>query len=113
VLHRLGGFVEEYFAYVEDVELSLRLRRAGYTLLYQPSARVLHRVAPVPTEPSPFQIRQRDRNRRRLVRDHYGPGARLQFALWFYPTRAARLVQYLSAGDWPRVRAVWEGALRS
>lgn len=111
VLRAVGGFREEYFAYVEDVELSLRLTRAGYALLYEPAARLLHRVDPRPAPPSPFQILQRDRNRRRLVRDHYGAGEAIRFACWFYPTRAARLVQYAAARDWPRARAVIQGAV--
>jgi GT2 family glycosyltransferase len=32
-----GGFDERYFAYLEDVELGLRLRLAGYTCRYEPA----------------------------------------------------------------------------
>ena len=113
VLRAVGGFAEEYFAYVEDVELSLRIRRAGYTLLYQPTARLWHRVSPERRDPTPFQIVQRDRNRRRLANAHFGPAAALRFRLWYYPTRAVRLMQYAVARDWPRARAVWDGATQS
>ena len=36
VLRKVGGFDESYFAYVEDVELCVRLMRADFTLLYEP-----------------------------------------------------------------------------
>ena len=39
---RLGGFVEEFFAYYEDVDLSLRARRAGYEIWFAPSAVAWH-----------------------------------------------------------------------
>jgi GT2 family glycosyltransferase len=104
------GFAEDFFAYVEDVELSVRLSQGGFRLVYQPAARVLHRVSPDRSAaPSPFQIRHRDRNRRRLARRHFGPLDRLRFTAWFYPTRLAWLAWYTGSGDWARAGAVWRG----
>ncbi|WP_434130426.1 glycosyltransferase family 2 protein [Methylocaldum sp. GT1BB] len=37
-----GGFDEDYFCYVEDVDLGFRMRLAGYRCLYVPDAIVLH-----------------------------------------------------------------------
>jgi GT2 family glycosyltransferase len=42
-LRAVGPFDEQYFAYHEDVDWSLRARRAGYQLFYEPFSRVLHR----------------------------------------------------------------------
>jgi GT2 family glycosyltransferase len=109
VLRRAGGFDESFFAYVEDAELSLRLVRTGHTLLYVPSARAYHRVAYAPTVPTPFHIRLRDRNRRRLVARHYGFSDRLRFAAWFYPTRLAHTLRYVLAGNIDCVRAQLDG----
>ncbi len=38
----IGGFHEGYFLYVEDADLGLRLRRAGYKIRYLPEARIIH-----------------------------------------------------------------------
>lgn len=110
VVRDVTGFAEDFFIYCEDVELSLRLTKAGYNMFYQPAARVYHHE-PLAPDPSAFQIRLRDRNRRRLVRRHYGALDRLRFAAWFYPTRAVRLGQYLMKGDWSRAKAVLQGAV--
>lgn len=110
VARRVGGFDESFFAYVEDVELSLRMMNAGVAMWYEPSARVLHRVGRNDASTA-FQIRQRDRNRRRLVRLHYDALARLHFGLWFYPTRAAHLVRFALRRDWDRARAIVDGAI--
>lgn len=40
----VGGFDPGYFMYVEDVDLGLRLRRAGWRLRYRPEAEVIHHV---------------------------------------------------------------------
>lgn len=42
VLADLGGFDEDYFCYVEDVDLGFRMRLAGYTARYVPDAVVRH-----------------------------------------------------------------------
>lgn len=41
-LNDAGLFDEDFFAYCEDTDLSLRIRRAGYTIATCPTARVLH-----------------------------------------------------------------------
>lgn len=109
-LRVVGDFDEEFFAYVEDADLSVRLTAAGYKLLYEPQARVLHRCAPLGAAPSPFQIRQRDRNRRRLMKKHFGIRKRLPFALWFLTTRMILYLRYRAAGDTDRAAAIIEGA---
>ena len=38
----VGGFDEEYFMYVEDVDLCWRLGKAGWRIGYEPGARVVH-----------------------------------------------------------------------
>lgn len=103
----VGAFEEDFFAYAEDVDLSLRLRRGGYDLLYQPGARIRHRVELDQAPPSPFQIFHRDRNRNRLARRRYGLWRYLGFSCWFYPSRAARALQYLAQGDRARAHAIW------
>jgi GT2 family glycosyltransferase len=40
--NELGGFAEEYFAYCEDTELSLRIWQRGLTVEYIPDAVVVH-----------------------------------------------------------------------
>ena len=109
VLIELGGFDEDFFAYVEDADLSLRIKQAGYQLLYQPSARVLHHCPPPGTPPSPFQIVQRDVNRRRIMRKHAFLGQRFAFLARFYVTRVILLLGYVLTRDWQRAQAILQG----
>lgn len=44
VLRAAGGFPEDFGAYFEDVDLSWRLRHAGFRCVYEPRSVVWHRV---------------------------------------------------------------------
>ena len=108
-LRELGGFDEDFFAYVEDADLSLRMNKAGYQMYYQPEARVLHRSPPPGTPPSPFQIRQRDLNRRRIMSKHATLGQRLLFLARFAITRVLLFLGYTFKGDLQRALAILHG----
>jgi GT2 family glycosyltransferase len=41
----VGMLDEAYFMYTEDADWSLRVRRAGYRILYEPRARVWHKLS--------------------------------------------------------------------
>jgi GT2 family glycosyltransferase len=44
-IERVGLLDEDLFAYVEDVDFSLRARRAGFKIVFAPEARAWHRVS--------------------------------------------------------------------
>ena len=108
-LRELKGFDEDFFSYVEDTDLSIRMTKAGYQMRYQPEARVLHHCPLPGAPPSPFQIRQRDRNRRRIMRKHASLGQRLPFLARFIVTRAILFLRYAFTGDWQRAQAILQG----
>jgi N-acetylglucosaminyl-diphospho-decaprenol L-rhamnosyltransferase len=43
VFERLDGYDERFFVYLEDVDLSLRMRKLGFASVYLASARALHK----------------------------------------------------------------------
>ena len=52
---QVGGFDEAYFMYAEDVDLCWRLGRAGWRVVYLPSAEVTHRQG-LSTDQQPFRM---------------------------------------------------------
>lgn len=108
-LRREGAFRDDFGSYVEDLELSLRYRAAGWRLLHVPAARAVHKVAFPETAPAPWKIERRDRNRRRVATLHLSWWQRLRFTLLFAVTRPLLVARYLGAGDLPRATAIWRG----
>jgi len=63
VLAKMEGYDEDFFAYLEDVDLGLRLQAAGYRGYYVPRAEVYHYGAATSGgEFSPLAVRLRTRN---------------------------------------------------
>jgi GT2 family glycosyltransferase len=60
---QVGWFDEGFFLYYEDTDLSWRLRAAGWTVRYEPSAVVRHLHAASSVEWSPVFVFHTDRNR--------------------------------------------------
>ncbi|MBU2478892.1 MAG: glycosyltransferase family 2 protein [Gammaproteobacteria bacterium] len=62
VLQKLGGFDEHYFCYVEDVDLSIRIKEQGHRLGYVPEAVVWHKVSRSAGVRSPLKLYYKSRN---------------------------------------------------
>ena len=58
----LGGFDEEYFAYLEDVDLGFRLQLAGVRCIYLPAAVVQHVGSGSTSRRSDFSVYYGNRN---------------------------------------------------
>lgn len=69
------GFLDESFgAYFEDVDLSLRLNRAGWRVWHEPASLVYHRVSSsYGRRPKPEVLRMQSRNEERLFWRHLPP----------------------------------------
>ena len=63
MLDEIGLFDEDFFMYLEDVDLACRARLAGWHCLLPPQARVLHAHSATAGEGSPFKSYQLGRNK--------------------------------------------------
>lgn len=105
----VGGPEPVFFAYLEDVDLAWRLRRAGYRAVFVPGAIALHEGSASTREGSALKTYLVARNRRLLFRLN-GPHS-VRARLWRLPVETGHLVVSLSGSGLaaPRGRL---GALR-
>jgi GT2 family glycosyltransferase len=77
-LDEVGLFDEEFFLYSEEVDLQLRLRRAGWEVEYFPGVTIVHHESQFSAEIPERRINEMWRSRHRYWRKHHSPaGARL------------------------------------
>ncbi len=76
-LDAVGGFDEGFFLYEEDVDLCVRVRRAGYRVVFTPQAEVVHRLGRS-TDRAPWRARlEYQRSHLRYYARHNGYLARV------------------------------------
>lgn len=107
VFETLGGFWGEMFMYNEETELSLRIIRAGYRIVYGPDAKVLHRESPEGRMPSGRYWMMQSRNWMWLFHRHYPSPAK-----WFHIAKYSLvyLIKGSAAGKptWA-IKGIWQG----
>jgi GT2 family glycosyltransferase len=70
VLSTVGLMDESFWLYWEDVDLSMRIREAGWTLIVVPASKAWHDVTPPGHGSMPLRLRYYWRNYLRTVRKH-------------------------------------------
>jgi len=70
VFEAVGGFDKELFMYVEDVDLSWRIRLLGFNVIYVPKSRIVHRSGITRMKTSDIQYLF-NRNRLRMILKNY------------------------------------------
>lgn len=71
MLDEIGGFDDDFFAYLEDVDLAWRGRLAGWRSLLEPKARVYHIHSATLGNDSPFKNYLLGRNKVWLIAKNY------------------------------------------
>ncbi|MBC8163222.1 MAG: glycosyltransferase family 2 protein [Roseiflexaceae bacterium] len=110
VLLAVGGFDERFFMYYEDMDLSLRVRAAGFRIMLVPQARMWHKVATSSGgSDSPNERYWMARSSVLFFRKHVR-GPRWLVVVPFRAASALRTsLRLLRAGRTPALRAYWRG----
>jgi hypothetical protein len=99
VLERIGLFDEDLWLFFNDVDLSLRMARAGWRTHYLAEALVVHHVGASTSKFGRF-VSEYQKNRLHYYRKHHGRLA----GLWVKGCASLALVDYVVVQLWNRVR---------
>ncbi len=103
-LEAIGGITERYFLYHEDVDLSWRMRLAGWDVRFQPRAAVTHDYAFDKGNRKWFHL---ERNRAWTVLTCYSGRSLVLLAPLLLASEAAIVLKARREGWWPEKRAAW------
>jgi GT2 family glycosyltransferase len=103
-LDAVGGLDERFFLYEEDVDLCLRVKKAGWRILYTPAAVVRHHLGRSMEKIPALARLEYDRSHLRFYAKHRGPGARALLRLYLAGSSAAGWMAALGPGPDRRAR---------
>lgn len=84
VFKKIGMFDEDFNPiYNEDADMSIRMRKGGYTLMLQPNAVLYHHSGPTAKRLGYVGRLTNHRNRYRLMRKHWTRSQWAKAAMWF------------------------------
>ena len=114
VIDAVGLMDERFFLFYEETDWILRAKRAGFTMLYVPGARIWHKVsASVGGHQSPLMLYYMTRNNPLLMRENVGSAAYAVF-LPFYlflavPKKIVNVLFFNKEKRLEKVRAILTG----
>lgn len=92
VFDKIGIMDAKYFAYYDDVDFVYRALKAGYSVYYEPSVNILHKVSSSTGTNSPFYVYYSNRNKVYFIRKNF-KGFFRYFSLCY--TLLSRVIFYL------------------
>ena len=110
VIERVGPMFEGYFLFYEEFDWSLRMRKAGYKLFYEPRAVIYHKESRTITRQSP--LREYYMRRARVMyarRNCPGMTKYLSCLYLLFVVMPVKMVRHLRNGRPDLAVAVWRG----
>jgi GT2 family glycosyltransferase len=112
VFERAGYFDEDFFAYYEDVDFSLRLRMFGYVCYYNPKAVCYHKRGATSSYNSGFQLMLCEQNLVSLRMKNYPFITYLKLQPLFAAARIKRYLRFVLNKEYTLLIKAVEGYLR-
>lgn len=106
----LGGFDERFFVYLEDLDLSFRVRQLGFSSFFLREAEAFHEGGGVSSQVKAHRLFYSLRSRIQYACKHFSRPAALVVALLTLTVEPlTRLVQLLLKRRWGEIGDLWRG----
>lgn len=106
VVEKVGMMPELFFLYYEELDWSAKIKEAGYSILLEPAAKVIHKESVSVGKTSPLKTYYMNRNRVLFMRRHSSFPFFLVFVLyWLFVVSPKQILTYLVKMQWTHLRA--------
>jgi GT2 family glycosyltransferase len=106
IVKRVGELPEDFFLYYEELDWSMSIKKAGYTIWVNPSVGVFHKESATVGKVSALKTYYINRNRVLFMRRHQSLFSRIGFYIFFiFFTAPKNLLLFLLKGQWEHFRA--------
>lgn len=110
VIEKVGRMPEEFFLYYEELDWCEQIRRAGFSIWYEPAASILHRESVSTGKASPMKTEYLTRNRILFMRRNFNGWRWVAFISFFtMVSLPVGMLKWLLAGDLAQAKATWRG----
>lgn len=108
VLEKVGLMSEFYFLYYEELDWCERIRKAGYTILFEPTAKVYHKESISVGKTNPLKTYYLNRNRILFMAKNRTKLEYFVFLLFLcLLTIPKNTLKYCMKGEWQHLSAFW------
>lgn len=109
VFDSVGIMDDKYFAYYDDTDFVFRAIKAGFSMYYEPSLNILHKVSSSSGGDSGFYIYYSARNKVYFIRKNFTGFYRYFSLCYFFISRIAFWVKYNKQGKKKLVQGIKDG----
>lgn len=114
VIEKVGLMPEEFFLYYEEMDWCEKIRKAGYTIWYEPAGAVLHKESISTGKDSPLKTEYLTRNRILFMRRNFGPFKLAMFLVFLLTvTVPVWTARWLKLGRTANLKAFYKGIFKS
>jgi GT2 family glycosyltransferase len=112
VIEEAGSLHEPFFLYYEELDWSVRIRKKGYKIYFQPKSLIYHKESMTTGKASPLKTYYLTRNRIWFMRRNMPWPAVLVFSAYLIVfTIPKNTLTYLFKGQKEHLRSFWKGIL--
>ena len=109
IMEKVGLMSEFYFLYYEELDWCERVRKAGYTILFEPNAKIYHKESISVGKSNPLKTYYLTRNRILFMAKNRSKEQFLLFTLFlFFITIPKNTLAYLLKGQIAHLKAFWK-----